>query len=56
MSAKLKIGVVGLGMGNAHINGFKKHPSCEVVAIADPDEARLKLRGDSIRSRAATSP
>jgi predicted dehydrogenase len=40
-------------MGNAHINGFKKHPSCEVVAIADPDEARLKLRGDehSVKGR-----
>lgn len=42
---KLKVGVVGLGMGNAHIAGYKKHPGCEVVAIADPDEARLKLRG-----------
>ncbi len=47
MAAKiLKVGVVGLGMGNAHIAGYKKHPGCEVVAIADPDEARLKLRGD----------
>jgi len=46
MSEKLKIGVVGLGMGNAHICGYKKHPGCEVVAIADLDEARLKARGD----------
>ena len=31
---KLRIGVVGLGMGQAHINGYKEHPDAEVVAIA----------------------
>lgn len=39
---KLRIGVVGLGMGRAHINGYKEHPNAEVVAIADADKVRLE--------------
>ena len=39
---KLRIGVVGLGMGQAHINGYKEHPDAEVVAIADVDKVRLE--------------
>lgn len=47
MSAKkLKIGVIGLGMGRFHIAGYKTHPQAEVVAIADPDAARLTEIGD----------
>ena len=41
MSAKLRVGVIGLGMGRAHIKGFQAHPSCEVVAVADLDHERL---------------
>jgi predicted dehydrogenase len=41
MSAKLRVGVIGLGMGRAHIKGFQAHPSCEVVAMADLDHERL---------------
>ena len=32
---KLRVGVIGLGMGRGHVKNFAKHPSCEVVAIAD---------------------
>ena len=40
MSEKLKIGVIGLGMGAAHIKGYMKHPDAEVVAIAAKRDAR----------------
>ena len=43
---KLKVGVVGLGMGRGHLDCYSKLPSCEVVAIADVDEKRLSECGD----------
>jgi predicted dehydrogenase len=42
---KLRIGVIGLGMGSGHIAGYKTHERAEVVALADPDAARLKRVG-----------
>jgi predicted dehydrogenase len=44
--ATLRIGVIGLGMGRWHIAGFQQHPRAAVVAIADPDAARLTEIGD----------
>jgi len=44
--SKLKVGVIGLGIGNGHIKNFNLHPQAEVVAIADSDPVRLKTRGD----------
>jgi predicted dehydrogenase len=38
---KLRVGVIGLGMGRGHVNEFQRHPRSEVVAIADPNENRL---------------
>jgi len=46
---KLRVGVIGLGIGRSHIRGFQSHPSAEVVAIADLDEARLKASGDEFK-------
>lgn len=43
--SKLRIGVMGLGMGKFHIEGYLKHPAAEVVAIADTDPARLEESG-----------
>lgn len=42
---KLRIGVIGLGMGRAHIAGYQKHPQAEVVALADIDRVRLEKAG-----------
>lgn len=42
---KLRIGVIGLGMGRHHIAGYVKHRAAQVVAIADPDAARLEEIG-----------
>jgi len=41
MAKKLKFGVIGLGMGCAHLEGYQAHPHAEVVAICDIDETRL---------------
>jgi len=43
---RLRVGVVGLGMGKAHIEGWREHPQVDVVAIADPDAKRLAEMGD----------
>jgi predicted dehydrogenase len=41
MARKLRMGVIGLGMGRAHINGYQTHPDADLVALCDVDEARL---------------
>lgn len=38
----LRAGVIGLGVGEAHIKGYNSHPDCEVVAICDFDASVLK--------------
>ncbi|MDA3960197.1 MAG: Gfo/Idh/MocA family oxidoreductase [Planctomycetota bacterium] len=43
---KLRCGVIGLGMGKAHIRGYQAHPNCEVVAVCDLDEERLAKAKD----------
>ncbi len=43
MAEKLKAGVIGLGMGSAHLAGYLTHPDVEVVAIADRREDRRAL-------------
>ncbi|MEY4753144.1 MAG: hypothetical protein RJA44_819 [Pseudomonadota bacterium] len=44
--AKLRVGVVGLGIGRMHIEGWRQHRQVEVVAIADSDPARLAQVGE----------
>ncbi len=46
---KLKAGVIGLGMGMGHLQGYLSHPDVEVTAIAD-------ARGDRISALAASCP
>ena len=43
---KLRIGVIGLGMGQFHIAGYQTHPQAEVVAVAEPDAKRRAEIGD----------
>lgn len=38
--SKVKIGVIGTGIGHCHLEGYAKCPDAEVVAICDIDEAR----------------
>ena len=42
MSRKLKMGVVGLGMGRGHARGYQSHPGSELAAVCDQDEGRLQ--------------
>lgn len=42
---KLRVGVIGLGMGSNHITAFRTHPEAEVVAIADTDKTKLEEKG-----------
>ena len=46
---KLRVGIIGLGIGRSHIRGYQSHPNAEVVAIADLDETRLKVSGDEYK-------
>ncbi|MDP2991701.1 MAG: Gfo/Idh/MocA family oxidoreductase [Kiritimatiellota bacterium] len=46
---KLRIGVIGLGMGQAHIIGYQGHPGVEVVAVADPNKERLSTVADKFK-------
>jgi predicted dehydrogenase len=39
--SKLKVGVIGLGVGRGHIRGYRQHPDVEVAALCDADPARL---------------
>lgn len=42
-SKKLRVGVIGLGIGEQHIKGYQSHPNCEVVALCDIDEKKQKM-------------
>jgi predicted dehydrogenase len=46
MMRKIRVGVIGLGMGRHHIAGYQTHPNAQVIAIADLDEERLQQIGD----------
>jgi len=39
---KLKAGIIGLGVGEAHIAGYQSHSNCEVKAVCDLSQARLR--------------
>ncbi|MBT9146010.1 MAG: 1,5-anhydro-D-fructose reductase [candidate division WS2 bacterium] len=42
---KLRVGVIGLGVGYLHIKGYMSHPMAEVVAVSDTNPKRLEERG-----------
>jgi predicted dehydrogenase len=44
---RLRVGVIGLGIGRSHIEGWREHAAVDVVAIADPDRNRLDTVGDT---------
>jgi predicted dehydrogenase len=45
---KLKVGVIGLGMGRGHVAGYQEHPRAEVVAVADLEEEKLQEVADEM--------
>lgn len=38
---KLKAGIIGLGVGEQHIDGYRRHPGCEITALCDFDDGKL---------------
>ena len=45
---KLRMGVVGMGMGKGHAVGFQSHPGAELVALCDVDARRLQIVADEL--------
>jgi predicted dehydrogenase len=45
------MGVVGLGMGRGHAEGYQAHPGAELVALCDLDENRLKSTAAQLKVR-----
>lgn len=44
--SRLRVGVIGLGIGRSHIEGWREHPCVDVVALADADATRLAQVGE----------
>jgi len=40
---RLRAGIIGLGVGERHIAGYRRHPDCTVVAVADLDPAKRAM-------------
>ena len=37
----IKAGIIGLGVGEAHIEGYRAHPACMVSAVCDLSDSKL---------------
>lgn len=42
----VNVGIIGLGVGEAHLQSYQSIPGCEVLSICDIDPQRLKEIGD----------
>ena len=42
MSGPLRVGIIGLGVGEQHIAGYQAHPGCEVVLLCDIDTVKAE--------------
>jgi predicted dehydrogenase len=49
MTKKIRIGVIGLGMGRGHISGYREHEEADIVAIADLNKELLDKTGDEFK-------
>lgn len=48
MSSKIKVGVIGLGVGMAHAHGYQANPDAELIAVCDADPKRLKEQSEKL--------
>ena len=46
MSERLRVGVIGAGVGKAHLAGYRACPEAELIALCDMDAERLQVVGD----------
>ena len=42
----IRAGIIGLGVGERHIDGYRAHPEAEVVAVCDIDPAKLDMAAE----------
>lgn len=45
MTVALRVGIIGLGVGESHIAGYESDPRCRVVALCDIDGGKLAAVG-----------
>ena len=38
----INVGIIGLGVGEKHIEGYQAHAGCRVVALCDLNASKLK--------------
>src|SRR5690606_36618136 len=43
VAVTVRAGIIGLGVGEQHIAGYRAHPEAEVVALCDVDEAKRAM-------------
>lgn len=55
MTEKLRVGIVGLGVGESHITGYESDPRCRVVALCDIDREKLAAVGGRHPGRRLTT-
>jgi predicted dehydrogenase len=48
MSSKVKVGVIGLGVGMAHARGYQNCPDAELIAVCDADPVRLNEQSEKL--------
>ena len=53
---KLRVGVIGLGRGEAAINGFKVIPGCEITAICDLNRPRIAATLETLAKAGCPKP
>ena len=53
---KLRVGIVGLGRGQAGVSGFNVIPGCEITAICDLDATRIKYTLDRCKEAKRPRP
>ena len=41
MIKKIKVGIIGLGVGYKHFETFKQHPCCEVIGISELSKKKI---------------
>lgn len=52
---RLRAAVIGLGVGEQHVEAYDAHPACEVAVICDRDPVRLAAVHERIPRAAATT-
>ena len=51
---KLKVGIIGLGVGESHIKGYENHPLCFVKKICDLNNETLQKVGSRYKGKLLT--